>query len=106
MPNRRAKLSGMLLTGACLIAGCEEPAPARVDPSAEPFDVRFQESRFYREQDKFPAEDDPQVVTADQATFLKEDDEVLGFIVGDQARAYGVGALCYHHVVNDRIGNA
>ena len=69
----------------------------------EPFKVRFQESRFYRKPDEFLPADNPTIVGAAEATFLNDDDEVLGFVVNGQARAYPVGALCYHHVVNDRI---
>ena len=69
---RRTRSAAMLLALACLATGCEEPTSARIDPTAEPFDVRFQESRFYREQDKFLPEDDPRVVAADQAAFLED----------------------------------
>jgi hypothetical protein len=43
------------------------------------------------------------MVSADEATFLQEDDEVFGLVAFGQARAYPVRALCYHHVINDLI---
>lgn len=66
---------------------------------------RFAESRFYRSEDKFLAADSPAVCPAEQATFVDDNDEVLGFIVGGKARAYPLHSLCYHHVVNDTIGD-
>jgi hypothetical protein len=76
----------------------------RGEPKAvEPFEVRYQESRFLRVPDMFLATDSPPMVSAHEATFLREDDEVFGVVVSGQARAYPVRALCYHHVINDHI---
>ena len=76
------------------------------DPTApaESHSVRYRESRFLRAEDMFRSSDDPALVTAQEASFLDDDDEVLGFVVDGVARAYSVRALCYHHVVNDQIG--
>ena len=38
-----------------------------------------------------------------QALWLRPDDEVFGVVVGDQARAYPITMIAYHHVVNDVI---
>lgn len=51
--------------------------------------------------DAFLAADEPRTVPAADARFLREADEVLGVVVGTQARAYLVAMLAYHHVVND-----
>lgn len=66
---------------------------------------RFRESRFFRAHDMFIAADSPQVVSAADAYFLQDDDEVLGFVIDGHARAYSVRMLAYHHVVNDTIGD-
>ena len=65
---------------------------------------KYCESRFLRAHDKFLSADSPDVVSAAKARFLEDDDEVLGFVVDGQPRAYSVRMLCYHHVVNDQIG--
>jgi hypothetical protein len=65
---------------------------------------RYRESRFMRAPDMFISADSPQTVSAEEATFLDDDDEVLGFVIDGEARAYSVRMLCYHHVVNDQIG--
>ena len=53
----------------------------------------------------FPAADEPRMITAAEVTDLLDDDEVLGFVLDGQARAYGVRPLAFDHVINDRIGD-
>jgi hypothetical protein len=48
---------------------------------------------------------EPRFVDAAEATHVSDDDLVLGVRVGDEARAYPVRALAYHHVVNDVVAN-
>jgi len=48
--------------------------------------------------------DRPELADASKAAGLEADDLVLGVRRGDEARAYPVRALAYHHLVNDRIG--
>lgn len=116
-------MSGLLRTLAValllLAAGCggEAPAPApgpqagvpgasppaREPQPGEPRLGPYARSQFYIERDLFLAADDPRTVPAQDARFLRDDDEVLGLVVGGQARAYPVTMLAYHHVVNDVI---
>ena len=46
----------------------------------------------------------PEFATADQAKDVADEDLVLGVRIGDEARAYPVRAMAYHHLVNDTIG--
>jgi hypothetical protein len=46
----------------------------------------------------------PTFVAARAATFVEPDDLVLAVRVGDDAAAYPIRQMAYHHVVNDRIG--
>ncbi len=55
--------------------------------------------------DGIPALTDPKLVAAGEATYLRDDDRVIGVIVGDEARAYPLAILNYHEVANDRIGD-
>ncbi len=73
-------------------------------PDEERYEQRFVESRFFIQRDMFLSADQPRLVQARVADFLIPTDEVLGFVLGDEARAYGVRMLSYHHVVNDTIG--
>ncbi|GAB4178353.1 MAG: hypothetical protein OHK0026_02760 [Rhodocyclaceae bacterium] len=54
--------------------------------------------------DGIPAIDRPQFVPAASAGFLADADGVLGIVLGGAARAYPIGILNWHEVVNDRIG--
>ncbi|MQG58172.1 MAG: DUF3179 domain-containing protein [SAR202 cluster bacterium] len=47
--------------------------------------------------------DNPEFLTIEQATYLGDENLVLGLDVGGEARAYPVGMVYYHHVVNDAI---
>ncbi len=90
-------------------AGCSDfsttaPTTAAAVPDKEPPEVRFQESRFFRGHDMFLSADNPRVAKVAEVT-LEDDEEVLGFVVEGKARAYRVGELCYHHVINDQIGD-
>lgn len=54
--------------------------------------------------DGIPAIDRPQFVAAVKADFLQPDDQVLGLVVKDVARAYPLRILNWHEVVNDQLG--
>lgn len=53
--------------------------------------------------DGIPAIDRPRFVEAGNATFLKENDSVLGVVIGGKARAYPIKILDFHEIVNDRM---
>lgn len=54
--------------------------------------------------DGIPALTDPDYVRADQAVFLREDEQVLGVFLNGVARAYPTRILSWHEIVNDRFG--
>lgn len=47
--------------------------------------------------------DDPVPVTGNAASFMRDDDYVIGFTMGKVARAYPLWIIDYYHVVNDRL---
>ena len=100
-----------MLALAVATLGCGPSQDATVSDDAGNASIRkvdtpkFAESRFYRDEDKFLPADEPRMVSASEATFLSDDDEVLGFLIDGKARAYGLQAVCYHHVINDKIGD-
>lgn len=55
--------------------------------------------------DGIPAIDNPRFIAASQADFLKPKDRVLGFVRNNIARAYPIGILNWHEVVNDSFGD-
>ena len=83
------------------------PVPTEVTPllPLESAAERYAEERFFRLHDGFMPADEPKTVAVAEVDFLRQDDEVLGFVLGGEACAYPVTMLSYHHVVNDRIGD-
>lgn len=103
----------LLVVATVALGGCDDGAsprqPAATEagtPSHEEPERNFTEESFYRAQDIYLSFDDPPLVPAEAARFLEPDDEVLGFVINGEARAYDVRALSYHHVINDHIGGA
>ena len=47
--------------------------------------------------------DNPAFLAANQATYLLGDDLVLGLVWDDEARAYPIRMLHFHHIVNDQV---
>ena len=52
----------------------------------------------------FPPLDDPRVVSPAEATWLEDDDTVLGAVQNGEARAYPLFMMTFHHVSNDELG--
>ena len=70
-----------------------EPLAAAADAPARP-----------QRNSRFVPLDNPEVVTADAATFLQPDDRVLGLTVNGESRAYPISMMTFHHVANDVLG--
>ena len=56
--------------------------------------------------DAIPAIDEPIFVRADRATFMKDDEYVIGVFDGTTAKAYSTWHLNGHEIVNDTLGSA
>lgn len=54
--------------------------------------------------DGIAAVDEPWVVPIDEVDFLEDDEPVLEVVAGGAARAYPLGILLLHEIVNDRVG--
>ncbi len=55
--------------------------------------------------DGIPALEEPQFIAASSANYLEEDDLVLGFVNGNDIRAYPHVILDYHEIINDKVGS-
>ena len=53
--------------------------------------------------DGIPAILDPKFVSAETASFLRDEDRVLGLAIGAEAKAYPVKILNWHEIVNDSL---
>lgn len=54
--------------------------------------------------DGIPSITDPKVTAVKEATFLENDDRVIGVTINKMNRAYPIRLLNYHEVVNDTLG--
>lgn len=55
--------------------------------------------------DGIPAISNPMFISAAEATYLDDDDLVLGLKIGDEIRAYPHSILDWHEIINDQIGD-
>ena len=55
--------------------------------------------------DGIPALLDPQFTQASEANYLDDNDLIVGFVDGDQAKAYPHKILDWHEIINDRVGS-
>ncbi|MCP4391021.1 MAG: DUF3179 domain-containing protein [Gammaproteobacteria bacterium] len=53
--------------------------------------------------DGIPALSDPKLISADSADYLKPADRIVGVTLKGQSRAYPIGILNWHEIVNDEI---
>lgn len=79
-------------------SGGPPPTPEWLIPQASVFDGG-------PGKDGIPSISSPFFITAEEATFLDNNDLVLGIKVGDDIRAYPHPILDWHEIVNDRIGD-
>ena len=55
--------------------------------------------------DGIPALNLPVFVTMEEATFMVDEDRLLGVVINDEARAYPIKILDHHELVNDRVAS-
>ncbi|GIU72701.1 MAG: hypothetical protein KatS3mg003_2218 [Candidatus Nitrosocaldaceae archaeon] len=53
--------------------------------------------------DGIPSIDNPKFITVSEATFLKDEDKVIGVNINGEAKAYPLSILVWHEIVNDEI---
>ena len=73
-------------------------------PSLDVVSAEFDADRVLAGAGNFPPLDDPAVVGAKEATWLKDNTLVLGTVQNGAARAYPVYMMRFHHVSNDDLG--
>ena len=55
--------------------------------------------------DGIPAISDPVMISPDKAGYLKPEHRIVGIVLHGEARAYPIGILNWHEIVNDTIGD-
>jgi len=89
-----------LLPALLLLAATAQMAPAQNAAG------RFKPALLADMRGRFTALNQPQIVTAAEATWLQDGEEVLGVSVNGEHRAYAARQIWWHHIVNDRLGGA
>ena len=77
-------------------AATASPSPTLERPAARP-------SSGVRSRSRFVPLDDPAFMPGLQASYLDDDDLVLGYKFGGEARAYPIRMMRFHHIVNDWV---
>jgi len=97
-----------------LMIGCEKDNSGQDNSGQDPDqDVNASEWLIPKDQvldggpgkDGIPAIQNPDFIPASQAAYLSDEDLVLGFVDGDEARAYPHPILDWHEIVNDDINS-
>lgn len=55
--------------------------------------------------DGIPALNKPEYIAADEADYMRPDEQVIGVMLNGFARAYPTRILSWHELVNDRFGD-
>jgi len=103
--RQRTALSAIATGLLILCPACGQSEPEAPGRSIRTEDLRGSPLYVVLEQDAIPSIDDPRFVPAAQATFLEEDEPVLGVFDGTIAKAYSVWQLDHHEIVNDMLGD-
>ncbi|MDH3686957.1 MAG: DUF3179 domain-containing protein [Myxococcales bacterium] len=101
----RSLTAASLVAGSLVLAG---PASSQRTANGfvlEPASIPVAEIlRGGPPRDGIPALDDPRVVAAGDAPWA-DDERVIGVVHGGRARAYPLGILVWHELVNDTVGD-
>jgi hypothetical protein len=100
-----------LLALACGSAETTDPQAALGDggsspaPTIQSSGIMASQNSFggFNRRSPFVPLDDPEFLTAEDASFLGDDNLVMGLYIEGQSRAYPIGMVYYHHVVNDTV---
>ena len=92
-----------------VVAGDREPVPSALDDPLDPaFPAPLVDPDEIRSggppPDGIPPIDEPRFVPAGSVDFLRDDEPVLAFEIGGEARAYPVQVMIWHEIVNDTVG--
>lgn len=53
--------------------------------------------------DAIPAIENPELIPASQAEDIAPDEQIIGVVIGEEARAYPIRILNSHEIVNDTV---
>ena len=93
-----------LLLSAAILAACQQsPAQQSTLPRVEK--INGDRVHTVLRPDAIRSIDQPQFVHASEASFMRDDEPVVGVVSGGVAKAYSTWHLDHHEIVNDTLGN-
>ena len=99
------KASRVVLTAvsSLILTACGGVSNEPVEPITLVCSIPTDELFAAAARDAIPALTNPEV-TGSLASFMEDDDRVLGVVVNGESRAYPFGILWWHEIVNDTLG--
>jgi hypothetical protein len=92
-----------LLLSAAVAAACHQAAaPQSTLPRVET--INGDRVHTVLQPDAIRSIDQPQFVRASEASFMRDDEPVVGVVQNGVAKAYSTWHLDHHEIVNDQIG--
>ncbi len=94
-----------LLVLVFLLTACRQQPVIAQTTSGLPRVTQINDDRVYTllAPDAIPSIDEPKFVRASEATFMADDEPVVGVVVEGVAKAYSTWHLDHHEIVNDAI---
>lgn len=107
IPGQALRASLFAIAAALLVLcwACGQHEPEAPAGSIRTEDLRGSPLYIVLEPEAIPSIDEPRFVSAAEATFLQEDEPVLGVFDGNVAKAYSIWQLDHHEIVNDMLGD-
>ncbi len=97
----------IVIGSVLLVAACQQEAiVASSQPQSNlPRVIQIDGDRVHTvlPPDAIPSIDQPQFVRAAEATFMRDNEPVVGVVAGGVAKAYSTWHLDHHEIVNDTV---
>lgn len=95
-----------IVTTVLVAAACHDSPSIAQNRAELPSVSRIDRDRVYTllPPDAIPSIDEPRFVTAAEATFMHDDEPVIGLVAGGVPKAYSTWHLDHHEIVNDVTG--
>ncbi len=100
---RSLHMKKILLSAAILSAACQQ---SQAQQSRLPQIEKINGDRVHTvlRPDAIRSIDQPQFVRASEASFMRDDEPVVGVVQNGVAKAYSTWHLDHHEIVNDQVG--
>jgi hypothetical protein len=88
---------------AAIVAAAYQQSPAQQSTLPRVEKIDGDRVHMLLRPDAISAIDEPHFVRASEATFMRDDEPVVGVIAGGVAKAYSTWHLDHHEIVNDTL---